>query len=49
MSETWSRRLRLLLVISLAVNLFFIGAVAVSGAGHNDIEIGKHAAVALEG
>jgi len=35
MSETWSRRLRLLLVISLAVNLFFIGAVAVSAiAGH---------------
>jgi hypothetical protein len=25
MSETWSRRLRLLLVISLALNLFFIG------------------------
>jgi Spy/CpxP family protein refolding chaperone len=30
MSETWSRRLRLLLVISLALNLFFIGAIAVS-------------------
>jgi uncharacterized protein GlcG (DUF336 family) len=26
-----------------------VGAVAVSGAGHNDIEIGKHAAAALEG
>jgi uncharacterized protein GlcG (DUF336 family) len=25
-----------------------VGAVAVSGAGHNDIEIGKHAAAALE-
>ena len=35
MSETWSRRLRLLLVISLAVNLFFIGVVAVSAVtGH---------------
>lgn len=35
MSETWSRRLRLLLVISLAVNLFFIGAIAVSAiTGH---------------
>lgn len=35
MSETWSRRLRLLLVISLAFNLFFIGAIAVSAiSGH---------------
>ena len=30
MSQSWSRRLRLLLVISLALNLFFIGAIAVS-------------------
>jgi len=30
MSEIWSRRLRLLLVISLAVNIFFVGAIAVS-------------------
>ena len=35
MAETWSRRLRLLLVISLAVNLFFIGALAVGAiTGH---------------
>jgi uncharacterized membrane protein len=35
MSEIWSKRLRLLLVISLAVNLFFIGAIAVSAVtGH---------------
>jgi uncharacterized membrane protein len=35
MSEIWSRRLRLLLVISLALNLFFIGAIAVSAiSGH---------------
>lgn len=26
-----------------------VGAIAVSGAGHNDVEIGKHAASALEG
>jgi Spy/CpxP family protein refolding chaperone len=29
MTETWSRRLRILLVVSLAVNLFFIAVVAV--------------------
>jgi Spy/CpxP family protein refolding chaperone len=29
MTETWSRRLRILLVASLAVNLFFIAVVAV--------------------
>jgi uncharacterized membrane protein len=40
MSETWSRRLRLLLVISLAVNLFFIGAVAVSAVTGHGFGIG---------
>jgi len=35
MSEIWSRRLRLLLVTSLAINIFFVGAIAVSAiAGH---------------
>jgi len=45
MPETWSRRLRILLVVSLAVNLFFIAVVAVwaiAGPGYLRGAMGFH-------